>query len=228
MDQLGAIQTEQANRMIRILLVDDHTLFRTGMRSILERNADLEVVGEAVNGEEAVDFVRDQATDIILLDVNMPGIGGLEATRRILRIDPDAKIIAVTVLSDEPFPNQLLNAGARGYISKGCPADEMFAAIRIVHNGDPYISNEVARKLSLSSFNQKGVISPLTKLSGREMQVMMMITEGKSTQVISDALFLSPKTVSTYRHRLYEKLEVSNDVELTHYAIRHGLIDRPQ
>ena len=214
--------------MIRILLVDDHELFRTGMRSILERDGGMEVVGEAASGEEAVEFVRNHEADIVMLDVSMPGIGGLEATRRILRIRPQARIVAVTVLSEEPFPNQLLNAGARGYISKGCPADEMFAAIRTVHNGEPYISNEVARKLSLASFSKKGDASPLVKLSGREMQVMMMITQGQSTQAISDALFLSPKTVSTYRHRLYEKLEVSNDVELTHYAIRHGLINRPQ
>jgi two-component system invasion response regulator UvrY len=214
--------------MIRIYLVDDHELFRTGMRSILERNEDIQVVGEAASGEDAVAFIRDHDADIIMMDVNMPGIGGIEATRRILRIDPAAKIIAVTVLSEEPFPNQLLNAGARGYISKGCPADEMFSAIHTVQNGDPYISNEVARKLSLSSVSKKGEVSPLSKLSGREMQVMLMITQGQSTQEISDSLFLSPKTVSTYRHRLYEKLEVSNDVELTHYAIRHGLINRPQ
>jgi two-component system invasion response regulator UvrY len=213
--------------MIRVYLVDDHELFRTGIRSILEHDAEMQVVGEAASGEEAVNFVRRHEIDVVMMDVDMPGIGGIEATRRILRADPSARIIAVTVLSENPFPHQLLDAGARGYISKGCPAEEMFAAIRVVQKGDPYISNEVARKVSQAGIGGKGEPSSLSKLSGREMQVMIMITKGQSTRAISDALFLSPKTVSTYRHRLYEKLEVSNDVELTHYAIRYGLIRSP-
>jgi len=128
-------------------------------------------------------------------------------------------------MSEDPFPNQLLDAGARGYISKGCPADEMFDAIRAVMRGEHYISNEIARKLTLAKFTNRGASSPLSKLPAREMQVMLMITQGRSTQEISDKLFISPKTVSTYRHRLYEKLGVSNDVELTHFALRYGLLD---
>jgi two-component system invasion response regulator UvrY len=214
--------------MINILLVDDHELFRAGMRSILEHHADMTVIGEADSGETAVEFVRKTPPDVVMMDINMPGIGGMEATRKIARLNEAVKVIAVTVLSDDPFPAQLLEAGAKAYITKGCPADEMFEAINAVVMGKPYISNDVARKLTLAKLTGGGDTSPIEKLSGREMQVMMMITQGQSTQAISDALFLSPKTVSTYRHRLYEKLDVTNDVELTHFAIRHGLIDKPQ
>jgi two-component system invasion response regulator UvrY len=186
------------------------------------------VVGEFASGEEAIDAVRADPPDLILMDVNMPGIGGIEATRKILQFAPDVRIIAVTVLSEEPFPNQLLDAGARGYLSKGSSSEEMFEAIRAVMQGRHYISGEVAQKLMLANFRNRGESSPLSALSAREMQIMMMITRGQGTQQISDALFLSPKTVSTYRHRLYEKLAVSNDVELTHLAMRHGLLENAQ
>ncbi len=211
--------------MIRILLVDDHDLFRAGVRSILQNQDGMVVVGEYANGEDAINAIRAAPPDLVLMDVNMPGIGGIEATRKILQIAPGVKVIAVTVLSDDPFPHQLLDAGARGYISKGSGSEEMLEAIRAVMRGQHYISSDVAQKLTLANFRNRGESSPFGTLSAREMQVMMMITRGQGTQQISDALFLSPKTVSTYRHRLYEKLDVSNDVELTHLAIRHGLLD---
>lgn len=214
--------------MIKILLVDDHELFRTGMRSIINNSPGMRVVGEAATGEEAVEMAAQIGPDLILMDVHMPGIGGIEATRKIVRRDPEMRIVAVTVLSDDPFPNQLLDAGARGYISKGCPSDELFNAIDLVMQGKHYISNDVAQKLTLAKFTNRGEESPVSKLTAREMQVMLMITQGKSTQDISDSLFLSPKTVSTYRHRVYEKLGVSNDVELTHFALRHGVIEQVQ
>lgn len=214
--------------MIRIMLVDDHDLFRAGVRSILQAQDGMVVVGEYANGEDAVNAVRTEAPDLILMDVNMPGIGGVEATRKILKIAPNARVIAVTVLIDDPFPNQLLDAGARGYISKGSGSEEMLEAIRMVMRGQHYISGDVAQKLTLANFRKGGESSVLGTLSAREMQVMMMITHGQGNQQISDALFLSPKTISTYRHRLYEKLDVSNDVELTHLAIRHGLLENAQ
>lgn len=214
--------------MIRILLVDDHDLFRAGMGSILRSQDGMVVVGEYSDGEQAVEAVRREAPDLVLMDVNMPGIGGIEATRKILKIAPQTKIIAVTVLSDDPFPNQLLDAGARGYISKGSGSQEMMEAIETVMRGNYYISSDVAQKLTLTNFRKRGESSPLDTLSAREMQIMLMITRGQSNQEISDALFLSPKTISTYRHRLFEKLDVSNDVELTHLAIRHGLLENAQ
>ncbi|MFM1891718.1 MAG: hypothetical protein RLZ44_795 [Pseudomonadota bacterium] len=214
--------------MIKILLVDDHELFRTGLRSILQGMPEVEILGEASTGEDAVDWVRRNPPDIIMMDLNMPGIGGIEATRKIGRINPAVKVIAVTVLSDDPFPAQLLDAGAWGYVSKGCPAAELFDAIGAISRGEHYISSDVARKLTLSKLTGARHMAALSKLSARELQVMMMITRGQSTQDISDSLFLSPKTVSTYRHRLFEKLDVANDVELTHYALRHGLLDQGQ
>ena len=183
------------------------------------------VVGEYSDGEQAIEAVRREPPDLVLMDVHMPGMGGIEATRTILRIAPQTKIIAVTVLSDDPFPNQLLDAGARGYISKGSGSQEMMEAIETVMRGNYYISSDVAQKLTLTNFRKRGEASPLDTLTAREMQVMMMITRGQSNQDISDSLFLSPKTISTYRHRLFEKLDVSNDVELTHLAIRHGLLE---
>jgi len=214
--------------MIRIMLVDDHDLFRAGVRSILQNQEGMTVVGEYANGEDAVEAIRAEPPDLVLMDVNMPGIGGIEATRKVVRFAPGVKVIAVTVLSEDPFPSQLLDAGARGYISKGSGSEEMLEAIRTVMRGQHYISGDVAQKLTLANFRNRGESSPFSTLTAREMQVMMMITRGQSTQQISDALFLSPKTVSTYRHRLYEKLDVSNDVELTHLAIRHRLLDNAQ
>lgn len=212
--------------MISLLLVDDHELFRSGIKSILESADDMEVDAEAASGEEAIACTAKTSPDVILMDVNMPGIGGIEATRRLLRHNPELKVIALTALSDEPFPNQLLDAGATGYLTKGCPAEELFDAIRCVSRGEHYLSQEIAQKLALSNFVSKREDSPLSVLSPREMQVMLMITQGKSTQDISEALFLSPKTISTYRTRLYEKLGINNDVELTHLALRYKLIEQ--
>ena len=211
--------------MVDLLLVDDHALFRFGLKSVLANADDIEVVGEVADGETALDFVRDRLPDVVLMDVNMPGIGGIEATRRIVHVAPDVRVIAVTAMSEEPFPNQLLDAGARGYLSKGCPADELFKAVRDVVKGRYYISSDVARKLALDRIATQDETSPLKLLSPREMQVMLMIVQGQGNQQISEALFLSPKTISTYRHRLFEKLGVANDVELTHFAIRHNLVE---
>ncbi len=213
--------------MIRVLLVDDHELVRTGFRHILEEARDIEVIAEASSGEEAVAFMRTATTrpDVALMDVNMPGIGGIEATRKLLRISKELKVIALTVHTDSPFPTQLHEAGALGYLTKGCPAQEMLKAIRLVASGKPYISNEVSQKLALAQMSGQTEDQPFGKISQREMQVLMMIIQGTKTQEISDSLCLSPKTVSTYRHRLYEKLEVDTDVDLTHLAIRHGLLE---
>ena len=210
--------------MIRVLLVDDHELVRTGFRRILEAEPGIEVVGEAESGEKAVTQVDLLAPDLVLMDVNMPGIGGIEATRKIRRRSPATQIIAVTVLADTPFPEQLHEAGAIGYMTKGCPANELFTAIRTVAAGRPFIASEVSQKLTIARLTGVNPDSPFSLLSPREMQVLMMIIQGRKTQDISDSLCLSPKTVSTYRHRLFEKLDVETDVELTLMAIRHGLI----
>lgn len=210
--------------MINVLIVDDHDLVRIGIRRLLTDVKGIKVVGEAKSGEDAVRLSRELKPDVVLMDVKMPGIGGLEATRKLLRTNADIKIIAVTVYGDEPFPSRLLQAGAAGYITKGSSLEEMVHAIRTVFSGHRYISPEVAQQLALKHLtDQDG--SPFDALSERELQVMMMITHGQKPQEIADKLCLSSKTVNSYRYRLFEKLGVNSDVELTHLAMRHGLLD---
>jgi two-component system invasion response regulator UvrY len=209
--------------MINVMLVDDHGLVRNGIKRLLNDVDGIAVVAEAETGEQAIKQVREQQPDVILMDISMPGIGGLEATRKITRSLPGVKIIAVTIHDDDPFPARLLEAGAVGYLTKGCEVREIIKAIRSVHSGKQYITPEVAHKLALTFVN-KGDKSPIDRLTQRETQVMLMIVKGSTNKEISGKLCLSPKTTSTYRYRLFEKLGVFNDVELTRFAIRHGLI----
>lgn len=210
--------------MIQIMLVDDHRLVRAGLRRVLQEVPDMTVIAEASTGEEALELVRTLTPDIVLMDINMPGIGGLESTRRIIQRLPGVKVIVVSMHVEEPYPSRLLAAGAAGYISKDSAADEVVAAIRRVHGGGHYVAADVAGNLAASLVRGAGH-SPFEQLSQRETQVMLMVTKGYSTQEISDRLHLSPKTVSTYRYRLFEKLHVNNDVELTRMAMRYGLLE---
>ncbi len=210
--------------LINVLLVDDHALVRTGLRRLLEDVADIQVSGEAESGEQAIDFVRQARPDVVLMDVSMPGIGGLEATRKLSQIHPDMPVIIVTVHTDDPFPTRLLEAGASGYLSKGASVEEMVKAIKEVSAGGRYISPTIAQALALSHISGQET-SAFEKLSQRELQVMYMLVQGNRVQEISEKLHLSPKTVSTYRYRLFEKLGVHNDAELTRMAINHGILD---
>lgn len=210
--------------MIKVMIVDDHELVRTGISRILNDAPGISVVGEAASGEEAVTVVRQKSPDVLLMDVSMPGIGGLEATRKLVQYDANLKVIVVSVHSEEPFPSRMLEAGARGYLTKGCAVDEIVAAIKAVHSGERYLGADIAQTLALKTI-PGGDISPFDALSTREMQVMLMLVQGQRLQLISDKLCLSPKTVSTYRHRLYEKLKVSSDVDLARLAMNYGIID---
>ena len=209
--------------MINVMLVDDHDLVRKGIRRLLDDNSEIKVIAEAPDGEQAIRQIRRQKPDVILMDISMPGIGGLEATRKITQGSPDMKVIVVTIHEDDPFPARLLEAGAAGYITKGCDIEEIIQAIRSVYSGKQYITPGVAQKLALSLVNNRGK-SLLHELTQREVQVMLMVVKGDSNREISEKLCLSPKTTSTYRGRLFDKLGVDNDVELTRFAIRHGLI----
>ncbi len=213
--------------MIKVLLVDDHELIRIGIKRLLQDVTGIKVVGEASTGEEAIRLAKELIPDVVLMDVQMPGIGGLEATRKMLRHNPDIKILALTVFGDEPYPSRLLQAGAAGYITKGCDADEMIRALRTVHAGQRYISSEIAQQLALKRF-VKAEESPLDVLSERELQIMLMITKGEKVQEISEKLCLSPKTVNSYRYRIFEKLGINSDVELTLLAIRLGMVEGHQ
>ncbi len=211
--------------MIKLFIVDDHDLVRTGISRMLDNVSGLKVVGEASSGEEALREVREANPDVVLMDAKMPGIGGLEATRKLLRQNADVKVIAVTVCGDEPFPSRFLQAGAAGYLTKGAALDEMVKAIQLVHSGQRYVSPEVAQQLALKPFSSSGEGSPFDLLSERELQIAMMVVNCQKVQEISDKLFLSPKTVNSYRYRIFEKLGIASDVELTLLAIRHGMVD---
>jgi len=210
--------------MISVLLVDDHELVRTGIEALLNDAEDITVIGVAESGEKAVDAVVTLSPDVVLMDVNMPGIGGVEACRRILQQDPEVKIIAVSVRNDGPIPHQLLKLGVLGFVSKGSPVDEMVNAIRKVMEGKRYLCSEVANNLAFQSL-PGGNESPFSALSQREAEVVTLILQGKTIKEMSEMLLLSDKTVNTYRYRLYGKLHVKNDVELIRLAIKFGYID---
>ncbi len=209
--------------MIRVLIADDHHLVRTSIAHLLNAEKGLRVVGEASNGEEAIAEARRLSPDVVLMDVRMPGIGGLEATRKIHRTLPDTRVLVLTAWLDETFAQRLLDAGAFGILSKDSQHAEMVAAIRDVFSGQRYVSSEVAQRLVLSRIDAPE--NPFHQLSQREMQVAVMIINCQKVADISDRLFLSPKTVNTYRYRIFEKLGVHSDVELTHLGLRHGLVE---
>lgn len=210
--------------MIKVMVVDDHELVRAGITHILNDAPGIQVVGEAASGEEALQVAGKTEPDVLLMDVSMPGIGGLEATRKLVQSGANLKVIVVSVHADEPFPSRMMQAGARGYLTKGCAVDEIITAIKTVHAGDRYIGADVAQKMALK-MTPGGEASPFDALSPREMQVMLMLTQGQRLQAISDKLCLSPKTISTYRHRLYQKLSVNSDVDLARIAMNYGIID---
>ena len=214
------------HRLIRVLIVDDHALVRMGIRRLLEDLPDMEVVAEAENGEMALAMVKLHQPEVVLLDMKMPGIDGWEVTRRLKKTSPHVKVIAVTALSTEPLPSRVLQLGAMGYLTKESGLEEMAAAIRKVVQGEKYLSAEIAQKMAISSL-QAPLDSPFDLLSEREMQVMLMITSGMSVQDIADRLFLSSKTINGYRYRMFEKLGIRNDVELTYLAMKHRIIERP-
>ena len=209
--------------MIKVLVVDDHDLVRMGISRMLADDAEIEVIGEADSGEAAIRMVKALNPDVVLLDVNMPNIGGVEATKRLRQFDDKVKILAVSSVSSQPYPSMLLKAGVNGYITKGTPLAEMIKAIKKVYQGSKYFSSDVAEQLAdmLLTDNEE---SPFDRLSEREKQVAMMVVNCQSPQQIADQLFVSVKTVNTYRYRIFEKVGVDSDVKLTHLAMRHGLI----
>ena len=210
--------------MIKVLLVDDHELVRMGIKRLLQDVQGFKVVGVAGTGEEAIVLAKELNPDVVIMDVHMPGIGGLEATRKMIRHNPDIKILALTIYEDEPYPSRLLQAGAAGYITKGSDPEEMIRAIRTINSGQRYISPTIAQQIAIKRFT-KGEESPLDVLSERELQIMVMITQGQKVQDISAKLCLSPKTVNSYRYRIFEKLAINSDVELTLMAMRLGMLE---
>jgi two-component system invasion response regulator UvrY len=210
--------------MIEVLIVDDHQLVRKGLKTILESDEDIKVVGEGTTGEEAIELAAEHNPDVMLMDVNMPGIGGINAAKQIRRRHPKTQIIVVTAMSQEAFSYSLQEVGVLGFLSKDSNPSEMVEAVHTVVHGEVYMSRDVAQQLALAK--QPGdTASKMSELSDRELQVLLMITKGMRVQEISESLFLSPKTISTYRQRIQDKLGVNNDIELTYWALRHNIIE---
>lgn len=210
--------------MITILLVDDQRLVRRCISARLNAVPDFKVSAEAASGEQAREIARSQAFDIILMDLNMPGIGGLEATRRLLAVAPEIRIIGLSMYVSGPFPKQFLRGGGAGYVSKNADTDELVAAIRAVHGGAHYISADVAQHIA-SSDAMFGTRSGFASLSRREAQVLQQIANGLSPADIAACLSLSVKTIAHHRRHLLSKLRVNNDVQLASIARDQGLAD---
>lgn len=210
--------------MTKIVLADDHDMVRMGLVRMLQDVPGYEVVGEAKTGEEAIQVAKKSQPDIVLMDVKMPGIGGVEATKRILSYHPNIRIIAVTSLSDDMYPERLIKAGAKGYVTKDEGFDEMHTAIKAVMAGQIYMSGEVARRMALKSCGATKS-SPFESLSEREMQTTILIAGGTKVQAIADTFCVSPKTINSYRYRIFEKLNINSDVELALMAVKHKILD---
>lgn len=211
---------------IRIMLVDDHGIIRDGLRSLLEKQDDVEVVAEADDGRKAIALVREHQPDVVIMDISMPGLNGIDASRRIVADNPEVKIITLSIHSNRRFVSDMLKAGASGYVLKECLFDELVQAVRTVAAGDIYLSPRITGVVvddyveHLSSDTQR---SKLAALSEREREVLQMLAEGKSTKNTALTLHVSPKTIESNRRRIMEKLDIHSVAELTKYAIREGL-----
>ncbi len=210
--------------MIKIFIADDHAIVRKGLKQIVGDTSDMVIAGEAGNGHEALDKVLKNDYDVIVLDISMPGINGLDVLKQIKSQKPKLPILALTMHPEEQYAVRVLRAGASGYLTKESASDELITAIKRVSTGRKYVSSSLAEKLAfgLEVDSEK----PLHEnLSDREYQVMCMIASGKTVKEIAGELFLSAKTVSTYRTRILEKMNMKNNAELTHYAIKQGLVE---
>jgi DNA-binding NarL/FixJ family response regulator len=212
---------------ISVLIADDHTIVRDGIRMILGLHDDIEVVGEAENGQEAIDKTCELSPDVVLMDIAMPGLGGLEATLEIQRLRPETRILVLTQYHDTEYIHRFLKAGAVGYVLKKAAAEELVSAIRSVAQGGSFIDPAIADKVIQGFIGQPvedGYEERYDKLSDREKQVLKLIAEGHTSQQIADMLNLSVKTVMTHRTNLMEKIDVHNRAELVKYAIRIGIV----
>ncbi|MEO7326229.1 MAG: response regulator [Dokdonella sp.] len=210
--------------MISVVLVDDHELVRTGFRMILSQQAGIEVVGEAADGEQGLALIRRCKPDVALVDVHMPHLSGIELTDRVRKHKLETRVVILTVVTEAPFPRRLIEAGASGYLTKGCAAEELVRAVRQVADGRRYLAPAVAELLALNALDGRSD-SPFEVLSARELDVALMLAQGQDMQFIARQLKLSAKTVATYKYRLFDKLGIDNPVALSHLAHMHGVLD---
>jgi len=217
---------EQSNSKISILLVEDQTLVRQGIARLLNDEPDMEVIGQISSGEGALKYMEqrgaDAQPDVVVMDARMSGIVGIEAARQMLEKYPQTRIVAVSSVASGVIPSQMLRAGAQAFVTKNVDREELIKAIHMVSKGHHYVTPEVAVQLATDPFSQEGR-SIFDKLSRRELQISQLLTDGKKVSQISTLLNLSPKTVYSYRYRIFEKFGIRSDVELTILAVKHGL-----
>jgi len=214
-------------RQIKVLIVDDHTLVRDGIRALLVLATDIEVVGEAANGKEALEKVKRLFPDVILMDLNMPVMGGLDATRRIRKDFPGTKVLILTQYDDSDYVIPAIEAGARGFITKMAAFSELASAIQSVYRGDSYLSPSAASALVMECQQKpsaEGEREPYDHLTDREKEVFKLVAEGHTAREIADILVVSPKTVEWYKTSLMNKLNIRNKTDLIKYAIRKQVI----
>ncbi len=210
--------------MVKLIIVDDHEVVRTGLRQIFDDTSDITVAGEAGSGTELIEKTKHNDYDIVLLDISMPGKDGIDTLKELKQINPKIQVLVFTMFPEEQYAVRVIKAGASGYLNKECRPGELIEAIRKVASGRKYISPETAELLA--STLEMGDGTPVHEtLSDREFQVMYLIATGKTISEIADELYLSINTISTYRNRILEKMNMKNNVELTRYAIKNRLIE---
>ena len=212
---------------MKILLADDHNVLRKGLRRILEEQPDLEVVGEASDGRQAVHLAQTLKPDIVVMDIAMPLMNGLEATRQILQRNSSLNVLILSMYSDENYIVQVLRAGARGYLPKDTAEEDLITAVRTVAKGQPFFSPKIAKLLlgdSMQRIRDEGVTDSYELLTPREREVLQLIAEGKSNKVAATALFVSPTTIETHRARIMDKLDLHSTADIVLYAVRKGIV----
>ena len=210
--------------MVRILIADDHAIVRAGLKQVISKTADLSVTGEAGSGEDALALLEHGEYDVLVLDLSMPGRGGADALKQIRVSYPDLPVLILSMHPEEQFAVRALKSGASGYLSKESAPEQLVEAIRRVASGRKYVSSSLAEQLA-EDVNRREADEPHDALSNRELQVLCMIASGQTVTDIAENLSLSVKTVSTYRERIMDKMRLKNNVELTHYAIKHRLVE---
>ena len=210
------------SKKVTIVLVDDHAVVRAGVRRLLEQEALFDVIGEAESGEKAYQIFGELKPDVMVMDLSMPGMGGLEAIRRILMRHERARILVLTMHEDLSFANQALKLGAKGYLTKNTLADDLVKSIQTVSKGDVFLSDEIAKKMAMQSIS--GNQDPIHELSAREFEIFRLLAEGLDIDAIATTLNISSKTVSNYQTMIKQKLNINSPVELIRYAIKAGVI----
>jgi two-component system response regulator NreC len=209
---------------IKIILADDHTILRQGLSRAFEQESDIKVIGEASDGHSAVDLVRELSPDVVVMDIGMPDLNGIEATRKIVKDQPQVKVVGLSMHSSDKYVREMFKAGAAGFLLKNCPFEELAEAVRTVAGGKTYVTSSIGdmivKEYAGKPDKEKSVF---TILSQREREVLQLLAEGKTTKQIAKRLHISPKTVEAHRLRIMERLNIDNVAQLTKYAIQEGL-----